>query len=200
MSKIRLPLAAIAKNAAKAPAKAGVLNLKKMPIYGIEKEREHKEDKIYVTVTHSDKSVIIKLHDMSFGVRLNGTKYERHSHNVTNTAELKYAGLVMGHITARMKEISNDMTSFIAAIQALNITAKELHKDSVIAVEAIQKWLDEKYPYVEIHTDTVDMSELFTMCEGYAKIAYDLQTKCGTASSIRIIHNRIFPQDKEKSE
>lgn len=194
--RLKIPLAALAKQSSAKTATA--VNLKKIPIYGLETEREHKEEKIYVTVSHTEKSIAIKLHDMSITIRTNGTKYERHTHNITVASDLQYANVIMGHITAQMKNLSNDMTAFITAIQALNITQKELHKDSEIAVSAIQKWLDTNYSYVgTLYFDVVNMTELFNMCEGYAKIAHDLSVKCGTASSIRIICNRLVPPAKK---
>jgi hypothetical protein len=197
-----LKLAKLPSNAAKGKSQVNATKnvLNRLAIIGLTKERETKEEKICMLFTHTEKSIIVKFGDSSFGARINATKYERHSHNVTGSTDLQYAGVIIGHIIAQMKNMSNDMTDFIAAIQALNITEKQLHKDSVIAVKAITKWLTEKYPYVEIHTETIEMAELFNMCEGYAKICHELSVKGATATSIRILCNRLVPQEKKVKE
>ncbi len=168
-------------------------------ITGFSKLNEPKEEKIYVTASHTEKSITLLLSDMRITVRKNGTKYERNTHNITVASDLQYANVIMGYITAQMKH-ETDITAFITAIQALNLTDKQINKDTDISVNAITKWLKENYPYVDIDNDVVNITDLFNMCEGYAKIAYNLSVKCGTASSIRIICNRLVPPVKKEKE
>ena len=135
------------KKPVKTPIKFNGLDIKKLPIKGLNPIRETTE-KIHVTTTsHTDNSISILIKDMRIAVRKNGNKYERHTQNITIASDLQYANVIMGHITALMKEF--DMSGEIGAV-----------------------------------------SEELT---GYAKIAHELAEKCGTATSIRVICNRLVP-------
>lgn len=178
---------------------SNIKDLKNSPIKFFDKEREPKVEKIHVNVSHTENSIVIKLHDMSISLRTNSGKFDRYTHNISNASELKFASEIQSYIKAKIKNMPN-MNDFIADIQALNITQTELNKDSIISTDAIKTWINEKYPYIEFTSESITISDLFGMCEGYVKISHDIQTLCGTATSIRIILNRLVPPEKKEKK
>ena len=164
------------KKPVKTPIKFNGLDIKKLPIKGLNPIRETNTEKIHVTTSHTDNSISILIQDMRIAVRKNGTKYERHTQNITIASDLQYANVIMGHITALMKEFDNASSPLINInIDALNVLASI--------------------------GENTDMTEHFNknapvnMKTGYEKIAHDLGVTCGTATSIRVICNRLVPPE-----
>ena len=110
----------------------------------IPQKREQKELPINFFVNATYSSIMIKIGDISFGIRKNGAKFDGYSTGIISTGDNEYIRLIQGILRTKVKELKEGET--------------------------------------------------------YEIIAADIQTKGGTATSIRIFHSRIDPTEKPVRE
>ncbi len=151
-------------------------------------EREKKEPHINFVVTATEKAIMVKFHDMFFGIRYNGVKYDNHSSGVIVAGDMKYVGLVQQILRTKVKEL---------------LSYDDFMRKIPHGMETIE-FITTNYPFLSLEQiDSKPLHDLYHMCEGYEKIAYELSQKGQHAVSIRTFYIDIAdlpPVEKKPRE
>ena len=155
--------------------------------------------------TTSPNSIMVKFGHISFGIRKNGSKFDSHTENITVSSDNQYVRLILSIIRKKVNELTDSKTfadNIVIVLQpeaAETLDSNRITDDSNVALTAdLKKWLNANYPHIKwdsIEALTMKFGDLYNMCECYDKIAYELNTIGGTATSIRIYLNKFTKEE-----